>query len=97
MVIIDEMIGYDYHRNGVCGLGFYVADFLFSDSACNINKMPARAILFINNDEKPTHYAITTEDRHDCWRGDHFIDDLWQQIQSMEKQAEEGEINHAID
>lgn len=61
-----------YHRNGVCGVGFYVVDFTSPDI-----DGPARAILFPNGDKTPTYYAITTQDPADTWRGDHFIDALW--------------------
>lgn len=70
---INEVYAHEMHRNGVCGIGFHVLDFQFSDDFC-VSK--ARAIVFFSNDE-PTHYAITTPDPSDKWRGDHFIDLLW--------------------
>ncbi len=75
-ITIDRVIDHKYHRNGVCGEGFYAVDFIWSDG--DFKNQKARAVIFPNGDEKPTHYAITSiDDISDRWRGDHFIDDLW--------------------
>jgi hypothetical protein len=81
-VRIDRIIAKDFHRNGVCGMGFYVVDFVFSDE--ELSDIAARAIIFPDDEKTPTYYAITTEDICDKWRGDHFIDDLWNLIQIKE-------------
>ena len=81
-ITINKIINYDYHRNGVCGIGFYAVDFVWSDR--DYTNMTARAILFSNGDDTPTHYALTTEDVTDHWRGDHFVDVLWHEIQKQD-------------
>ena len=75
---IDKVLGCEYHRNGICGIGFYVVDFIIWSNE-NV-----RAILFSNGDEKPTHYAIVSEDISHKWRGDHFIDVIWDFIKERE-------------
>lgn len=74
-ITINEIIAHDYHRNGVCGVGFHVLDFVWSDD--DWKQVKARAIAFSNGDEMPEYYSITTENPSDKWRGDHFIDLLW--------------------
>ena len=80
---INYITNYEYHRNGVCGIGFHVIDFTWSDADfCE----KSRAIVFDNGDEKPTHYAVTTSDPQEKWRGDHFIDLLWPKIQRLSEE-----------
>jgi hypothetical protein len=71
----------EYHRNGIGGVGFHIVDFVWSDK--DFPATEARAIVFDNGDEDPTHYAITTEDPEQKWRGDAFIDYLWPLIQEL--------------
>ncbi len=78
-IIIDQIQSVEYHRNGVGGIGFYVCDFVWSDD--EITGPSARAVVFENGDSRPDHYAITTADPSEKWRGDHFIDLLWPEIQ----------------
>jgi hypothetical protein len=78
-ILIHYITACEYHRNGICGVGFNIVDFVWSDKDFPATK--ARAIVFDNGDEKPTHYAITTQDPQEKWRGDHFIDQLWPLIQ----------------
>lgn len=68
-----------FHRNGVCGEGFFAIDFTFRDGRA-LKK--ARAILFPPSDDKPDEFparsAVTTADLSDMWRGaDDFAVDLW--------------------
>lgn len=77
-ITIDTIKTVEYHRNGICGVGFYVCDFSWSDewNTC----LEARDVVFENGDGVPDHYAITTHDPSEKWRGDHFIDHLWPEI-----------------
>lgn len=77
---IDRVIDHKYHRNGICGAGFFAVDFIWSDG--DFKNQKARAIIFPNGDDKPEYYSITSEDISDRWRGDHFIDDLWTFIEA---------------
>jgi hypothetical protein len=82
-ITINKLINVEYHRNGVCGIGFYAVDFVWSDY--DFDNLTARAIIFAPNDDDgslPSHYAITTEDVTDRWRGDRFIGLLWHAIKS---------------
>ena len=81
---IDEIIACEYHRNGVCGVGFNVVDFVWSDR--DFTKIKARAIVFSNGDEYPTHYSVTTDDPLEKWRGDHFINLLWPIIEQKSEE-----------
>ena len=81
---IDQIIAYDYHRNGVCGVGFHVLDFIWSDD--DWKQIKARAIAFSNGDEMPDHYSITTEDPTEKWRGDHFIHLVWPEMQRLSEE-----------
>jgi hypothetical protein len=80
MVEINKICAVDYHRNGIAGHGFYVCDFIWSDEYNS--EIEARAVVFGDSDGQPEHYAITTKDPSEKWRGDHFIDLLWVEIQS---------------
>jgi hypothetical protein len=77
-ITIDHIKAVEYHRNGICGIGFYVCDFSFSDDYSQ--GLDARAVVFENGDGMPDHYAVTTSDPSEKWRGDHFIDLLWPEI-----------------
>ena len=76
-----QLLETKYHRNGVCGIGFIAADFIWSDD--DYKNVKARAIIFeddLDSRDKPIRYAITSENVSDCWRGDHFIDQLWKLV-----------------
>ena len=70
-----------YHRNGICGEGFYACQFEHGGETL-------RAILFPKRDDNddesktPVQYAIIGADLSDRWRGDHFVDDLWKLIRT---------------
>jgi hypothetical protein len=76
-----------YHRNGVCGRGFYSCRFTVkNDSAFS-------GIIFTATvwpkPEDPTkedwYYAITRADQPvaEAWRGDHFVDAIWDAIKAL--------------
>ena len=79
MLKVNTIEACQYHRNGICGVGFHVVDFTWEDDF-NI-AMTGRAIIFANGEKRPTHYAITTKDPAERWRGDHFIDVLWPHVE----------------
>ena len=73
-----------YHRNGVCGAGFYAVDFT-TDIEGRI--IAFRGIVFpheSNGDAAPEYYTVTSEDPSDCWRGDYFIDALCKAINASQ-------------
>lgn len=79
---IDQIKAVEAHRNGICGAGFYVCDFVWSDN--ENSQIEARAVVFPNRRDEtkiPEYYAVTTLDPKEAWRGDHFIDLVWPEIQ----------------
>lgn len=70
----------DYHRNGICGIGFWNCYFTHE-------KIPMRAVVFLNDDSKAEYYAVTSDEVHQRWRGDHFIDDLIYSIKETQKKV----------
>jgi hypothetical protein len=85
---IKKITDIDWHRNGVGGIGFYAVDFVWSDDDHGPTK--ARAIIFSDGEEgaaQPQHYAITTSDIYDHWRGDRFMAVLWPMLQKDYAQA----------
>lgn len=62
--------GIESHRNGVCGMGFWLVKFTYEgiDLLC---------VRHYKSDDKskPDFYSvINPADISDCYRGDHFID-----------------------
>lgn len=82
MVEIQEVA---YHRNGVCGVGFYAVRFLFQPDGCTA-KENFLAIVF----DSPGECAVIGLDRiatqgvafarGNSWRGDHFEGELREAI-----------------
>ena len=69
-----------YHRNGVCGIGFYRVD--FEDDGEKL-----LALVFPPDDDdvaegkRPESYAVVNpENMNARYRGDHFIDAIWEHI-----------------
>lgn len=79
-------IRYSYHRNGVCGAGFYVCLFDWKDGK-QLRHM--QAVIFPEGD---CHCAVFDVDelsrgniafaQGNSWRGDHFIDELQAHIKA---------------
>ncbi len=75
--------GTQYHRNGVCGRGFWVVEFfdlvtaqfcvgtVFNHSTLPIKDAP---------NEELCYSVITPTSLEMCWRGDHYIDWMKEQI-----------------
>ena len=55
-----------YHRNGICGEGFWHIAFSFLDDRGN--RVDARCVLF----EDTGCCAVLTAGLGECWRGDNF-------------------------
>lgn len=69
-----------WHRNGVCGIGFVVVEFTFSDG--EHTDKPAKMVIFHPEGEgaTPEHYAVITDDTSEKWRGDWFLPAIWPQV-----------------
>ena len=76
-----------YHRNGICGEGFFAANITWQYEDDN---QPQHGVMIAfprhvkGRRLKPTHYALTTQDVTQTWRGDHFIDAVWAAIEKAD-------------
>ena len=71
--LISGITDVQWHRNGICGLGFHVVRFI-SDGD-NGDPRPFVAVVF----NRAEHYEIAVLDTTDltqCWRGDNFRDEV---------------------
>ena len=78
-----------YHRNGICGMGFYNCSFE-ADTGPESGWQPFNAIVFPKpeSQDEDWYYAVTTPgDINQKWRGDHFVDALWALIREQEAVA----------
>jgi len=85
----------DYHRNGVSGIGFHTV--LFDQPVENNDSIPMIGIVFSDQKEDETfdaeYYGVLAVDRlaegnarffDNSWRGDHFIAELLNAINTWE-------------
>lgn len=70
-----------YHRNGICGVGFYACKFLYVDERGHaIDEI--MAAYFPKEGRTAEYYAVMSDDVGCRWRGDHFVDDLRDAIET---------------
>lgn len=76
-----------YHRNGVCGEGFFVVTFRWQDGKCWRNMVATVFHYFDDASDKSCRVAVLDIDQTangniamaegNSWRGDHFADELF--------------------
>ena len=90
MKLVERVLGVNYHRNGICGTGFYLVDFIFAgDTDKNgwdtRNRQRLSAVYVLPHDEegeisdKADAEAIFVTDPFDItnrWRGDNFAEEI---------------------
>ena len=69
-----------YHRNGIGGAGFYTVEFSFLDDDQNYRDMVATIFPEGEEDTPPYYAVLDVSDFAYRWRGDWFINALWDVI-----------------
>jgi hypothetical protein len=71
-----------YHRNGICGEGFYVVEFIATAAGSYDDRHPQRLLATVFVDitaRQPSNPVVAVVDPTDptrCFRGDHYADAL---------------------